>query len=75
MEKKKEVSGAQAVQPSSAADVSCATKCDHKRIVAVWSPDDGGYYGECRSGCWAIGPIRARRWDAIIAFKKQHKHS
>lgn len=43
--------------------------CRHRRVHIVYSPDEGIYYGECRSGCWQIGPSASTSKAALAAFR------
>lgn len=45
-------------------------KCRHEVIEVIHSPDDGGFYGECRSGCFATGPLASSRCVAMAEFIK-----
>jgi len=42
-------------------------RCRHATVDVVYSPDDGGFYAECRD-CWVAGPVKQTQLMARRAF-------
>lgn len=45
----------------------CPHPSEQGGVAIIYSPDDGGYYVECRT-CWAQGPVMPSRRTAVTAF-------
>ena len=41
--------------------------CRHKHYEIIYSPDDGGYYVECRD-CWKQFEVKATQEEAFKVF-------